>query len=60
MTWNYRIVKYHDGSGFGLHEVRCDDEGLPASMTERPAGFSCGTEEGAGEVLKAMRAAVRQ
>lgn len=21
MSWNYRIVEYADGSGFGLHEV---------------------------------------
>ena len=38
--WNYRIVKYHDGSGYGLHEVHYDDDGKPRSMTLEPATFS--------------------
>ncbi len=33
MTWNYRIVKYADGSGFGLHEVGYNLMGEPVSMT---------------------------
>ena len=39
MTWNYRIVKYADGEGFGLHEVHYDSDGKPIRMTERPAVF---------------------
>lgn len=45
MSWNYRIVKYRDGSGFGLHEVYYDREGLPWGMTERPCGFGCDADE---------------
>ena len=41
MSWNYRIVEYRDGSGFGLHEVFYDDKGQPWSMTEQPASFAC-------------------
>ena len=39
MTWNYRIVEYRDGKGFGLHEVYYDEDGEPATMTETPVGF---------------------
>ena len=28
MTWNYRVVKYSDGSGYGLHEIYYDDDGV--------------------------------
>lgn len=46
MTWNYRIVRYHDDKGFGLHEVYYDEAGQPKSMTASPVGFACGVEEG--------------
>lgn len=46
MSWNYRVVKYRDGSGYGLHEVFYDDEGKAYAMTERPVGFACDPEEG--------------
>jgi hypothetical protein len=46
MPWNYRIVKYKDGSGYGLHEVLYDDEGQPWAMTNDPIGFSCRSDEG--------------
>lgn len=39
MSWNYRIVEYHNGSGFGLHEVYYNEAGEPATMSERPTGF---------------------
>lgn len=39
MSWNYRIVQYEDGSGFGLHEVYYDEQGHPTSMTQRPCSF---------------------
>lgn len=37
--WNYRIVKYRNGDGYGLHEVHYDDDGLPYAMTKRPTCF---------------------
>jgi hypothetical protein len=46
MSWNYRIVRYRNGEGFGLHEVFYDDFGLPWGMTENPAKFVCSTDEG--------------
>lgn len=39
MTWNYRIVRYANGSGFGLHEVHYSADGKETSMTENPAAF---------------------
>lgn len=39
MSWNYRIVEYADGTGFGLHEVHYDKDGKEIRMTERAAGF---------------------
>jgi hypothetical protein len=38
MSWNYRIVKYHDGSGYGIHEVYYGDDGQLVSRTEEPIG----------------------
>ena len=38
-NWNFRIVKYADGSGYGLHEVYYDKNGNAVSMTEEPASF---------------------
>ena len=39
MTWNYRIVRYKDGSGFGLHEIYYDKDGKAYGMTEGAARF---------------------
>lgn len=39
MSWNYRIVEYADGDGYGLHEVFYDENKSATSMTEKPAGF---------------------
>ena len=46
MSWNYRVVRYRNGEDFGLHEVFYDDDGLPWGMTENPATFVSGTDEG--------------
>lgn len=54
MTWNYRVVRYRDGSGFGLHEVFYDDKGLPWGMSEEATGFVCGLEEGAAGIAEAL------
>jgi len=45
MTWNYRIVKYADESGFGIHRVHYDSDGKETSMSENPAGFCGDTPE---------------
>ena len=45
MPWNYRIVKYSDGSGFGIHEVHYNKDGNEISMTENPAAFVGDTAE---------------
>ena len=45
MTWNYRIVKYSDGSGYGLHEVYYDRRGCETKMTAEPATFVGDTDK---------------
>ena len=54
MSLNYRIVRYRRGEGFGLHEVFYDDDGLPWGMTENPATFVCGTDEGPAGIKDSM------
>ena len=46
MTWNYRIVKHADGTGFGLHRVYYDKQGNEESMGFGPATFVSDTKEG--------------
>ena len=54
MSWNYRIVKYRDNSGFGIHEVYYDDEGKPWGMTSDPGDFCCGLEEGKEGIVSSL------
>lgn len=56
--WNYRIVRYRDGSGFGLHEVYYDDAGRPFGMTENPIGFCCDSEEGSAGIRGSLKLAI--
>jgi hypothetical protein len=64
VTWNYRIVRYLDNKGFGLHEVYYNEAGKPYAMTEDPCRFSCDVEEGAegvrGSLLTAFTDANRR
>ncbi|MHC4868039.1 MAG: hypothetical protein ACYTEX_28540 [Planctomycetota bacterium] len=58
---NYRIVRYADGSGFGLHEVHYNEGGKVTSMTVRPVGFTGDTvEEVRGTLMMARMDAVRR
>jgi hypothetical protein len=58
MTWNYRIVRRHDGS-FGLHEVYYDDTGKPHSMTADPVGFAADADEGEQGIIASLEMALR-
>lgn len=61
MSWNYRIVQYADGSGFGLHEVHYNVEGREISMTQEPCGFTGDTEqEVRGALMRAKMDATRR
>ena len=51
MTWNYRIVEYANGKGFGLHEVHYGDNGKEISMTEDPVRFAADSSR---EVVDAL------
>jgi len=56
MSWDYRVVRYANGSGYGLHEVYYDEEGIPVNMTKDPVGFYGETNN---ELLKTLLMAVR-
>lgn len=43
--WNYRLVQYHDGSGYGVHEVYYDKDGKEVSMTAEPVSLVAETAE---------------
>lgn len=58
-TWNYRLVRYQKGLGYGLHEVHYDGEGLPWAMTTDPIHFSCGDEEGPEGVIHRLTVALK-
>ena len=51
MNWNYRIVRYADESGFGIHEVHYDKNGREIRMTEKPASFVGDTPEEVRDAL---------
>jgi hypothetical protein len=51
VTWNYRIVRYADGTGYGLHEVYYDKDGKEYSMTKEPCSFVAETDE---ELIKSL------
>ena len=53
-SWNFRIVRYADGSGYGLHEVYYDERGKPETMTEEPIGLMCDTDEGAEGIIRSV------
>jgi hypothetical protein len=57
MTWNYRIVRYADGSGFGLHEVFYEN-GAAVSMTVAAIPFVSDSEEGPQGVIESLRMAL--
>jgi hypothetical protein len=59
MSWNYRLVRYRDGSGYGLHEIFYDGDGQPTGMTEQPISFGCDRNEDAvKEISEALTLAL--
>ena len=44
MTWNYRVIRYEDGSS-GLHEVYYDDNDKITFWTSEPCNFMAWPEE---------------
>jgi hypothetical protein len=56
MSWNYRVVRYKDGSGYGVHEVYYDGAGKACSMTEQPIPFRGDTLKDIRESLKMANA----
>ena len=54
MSWNYRIVRYRDHAGLGLHEVYYDDAGEPWGMTAEAVRFVCDAEEGESGIVASL------
>lgn len=60
MTWNYRIVRYHDRkNGFGLHEVHYDNECRPVAMTATGATFHADADEGPAAIIEMLEKALK-
>lgn len=57
MTWNYRLVRYKDGAGFGLHEVYYDKAGKVSSIM-RDAVVACDAKEGKAGIIAALTTAL--
>lgn len=60
MTWHYRLVKYADGSGFGVHEVYYNDDGTPKAMSKKPTDFVGETVEEVNRLLMLANADVKR
>ena len=58
MTWNYRIIRYQESAGYGLHEVYYSDTGEPRSRTLNPTGFACDDAEGAAGIIESLEMAL--
>lgn len=58
MTWNYRIVKYSDAGGYGLHEVYYNSAGKPCGMTEESCRFFADAEEGPSGIVDSLQRAL--
>lgn len=59
MTWNYRIVKYRDGKGYGLHEVYYNEVGRAENMTAEPTSFCADAEDGPEDIAKTLATALK-
>lgn len=58
MSWNYRIIRYEDGS-YGLHEVYYSKkDGQPIARTDRPVAFGCCEDEGPEGVVQSLEMAL--
>jgi len=58
MTWTYRIIRYSDGRGLGLHEVFYDEAGKPVDMTSGPIAFTVETPEGPSALVSMLKQAL--
>jgi hypothetical protein len=56
MTWSYRICRYRNGEGYGLHEVYYRPDGTARAMTVDPVTFDGDTLD---EVCNALELALR-
>lgn len=56
MTWNYRIIHYRNGGGYGLQEVFYDADGEPWGMAS--AEFNSHEDEGPDAVIGALYDAI--
>lgn len=57
--WSYRIIKYADGSGYGLHEVYFSDDGERLGYTEGAITFIADSEEGQEGIILSLERALQ-
>src|SRR3954462_15420494 len=59
MTWDYRIVKYRDNTGCGLHEVFYDNETeRPRAIKQKPSSFCVSKDETPEDLIKSLELAL--
>ena len=59
MTWNYRMIRYNDEKGFGIHEVYYDEDGEPDGMTVNAVSFAVGyLEDGPEDLARSLKQAL--
>jgi hypothetical protein len=58
MSWHYRIVKYRDDKGYGLHEVYFNKLGQAYAMTADPCSFACDAEDGPKDIVSSLERAM--
>jgi len=57
MTWNYRVLRYADGT-LALHEVYYDKDDRPCSYTENPISFVVEADEGLEGLVGSLQMAL--
>lgn len=55
MSTEWRVVRYKDGSGYGLHQVNYDNEGLPYGMSAQPVVLQVPDILGPHRIMQIMR-----
>lgn len=56
--FSYRIVRYENNAGYGLHEVFFTDPSKPHSMTVNPIQFVVDSDEGPLGIVESLQRAL--
>ena len=59
MSWNYRVIRYANNEGFGLHEVYYDESGKVEGWTEDPVITCSANESFEREFIRELKAMMK-